>query len=701
MKRALRFLGVIAILSAQVSLAQLPPITTGYVSVELQSVATGLSSPVDLVSAKDGSDRLFIVEQPGRIKVLKNGAINPTPFLDLTAQTIWGGEEGLVGLAFHPGFSDPTSPGYRRLYTYGTERVNGTADFTVPMSGSPAHQCVLTEWQVSAGNPDVVDPSSKRVVLRVDHPQSNHNGGKLLFRATDGYLYFSIGDGGNGNDVGNGHTAGIGNAQDKTNLLGKIMRIDPLPPAENPTSADPISANAKYRVPASNPFVGGAGLDEIFAYGLRNPYRFCFDLPTDRLVAGDVGQNNIEEIDIIERGKNYGWNRKEGTFLFNPGNGSISADPNPDPAYTDPVLEYDHNNGVAVVGGFVHRGAALTALTGTYVFGDYVSAGDSARIFQGDLTAGSIKELAIGINPHPIGLRLQGFGIDDAGEMYVMLDSGDQNAGQISKIVPIPATPALLNLSTRARVEADDGGIAIAGFIVTGSVPKTLVLRALGPSLTVNGQPLPGRLTNPTLTLVDANGATLDVNDDWMAHPRKQELINFNLAPADPHEAAMVETLQPGAYTAMMRGVTGETGIGLIELYDPDTSESANAVNLSTRGRVQIGDNVMIAGMIIGGNTTQRVMIRAIGPSLTSHGVAGVLQDPTLELIDSSGATIASNDNWRSSQEAEITASGLAPTDDNESAIIRTLTPGNYTAIVRGAGSTSGVGLVEIYRLTP
>jgi hypothetical protein len=191
----------------------------------------------------------------------------------------------------------------------------GVADFAVPMSGSPANQCVVAEWQVSAGNADVVDPLSKRVVLRVNHPQSNHDGGKLVFRATDGYLYFSIGDGGNGNDVGDGHTAGTGNAQDKTNLLGKIMRIDPLPPAETPTSADPISANAKYRVPASNPFVGGAGLDEIFVYGLRNPYRFSFDLPTDRLVAGDVGQNNIEEVDIIERGKNYGWNWYEGELL--------------------------------------------------------------------------------------------------------------------------------------------------------------------------------------------------------------------------------------------------------------------------------------------------------------------------------------------------------------------------------------------------
>ncbi|MGZ4983275.1 MAG: hypothetical protein ACXV9Q_04190, partial [Chthoniobacterales bacterium] len=189
--------------------------------------------------------------------------------------------------------------------------------------------------------------------------------------------------------------------------------------------------------------------------------------------------------------------------------------------------------------------------------------------------------------------------------------------------------------------------------------------------------------------------------DDWMTHPRKQELIDFGLAPPDSLESAMVATLQPGAYTALLRGVDNGTGIGLIELYDPNSSESANAVNLSTRGRVQTDDNVMIAGMIIGGSTTQRVIIRAIGPSLTSHGVTGALQDPTLELLDSSGATIASNDNWKSSQQAEITASGLAPTDDAESAIIRTLSPGSYTAIVRGAGNTSGVGLVEVYRLTP
>jgi glucose/arabinose dehydrogenase len=683
--------------------AQLPSIPIGYVSVELQSVATGLSSPIDLVSAHDGSGRLFIVEQVGRIRVLNNGTLSATPFLDVIARTLSSGEQGLLGLAFHPGFANSASPGFRKLYTYSNERTSsGTPDFTVPMSGSPSSHVVVAEWQVSTANPNAVDTSTRREVLRFTHPASNHNAGKIAFRASDGFLYIASGDGGNANDVGDGHTPNIGNAQDTSNLLGKILRIDPLAPALTSGSPNPMSANGKYRVAADNPFVNAAGLDEIYAYGFRNPYRFSFDAVSNQLLVGDVGQGAIEEVDIVERGKNYGWNRKEGGFLFNPANGSVSPDTNPNPSLTNPILQYDHGDGISVIGGFISRGSAIPALAGKYVFGDYLLPSlSSGRLFYSDLASGAIQELIIGINPRKLGFVIKGFGTDDLGEIYAMLDSSSNTAGQISKLVAIPATPALLNLSTRARVENDDGGTAIAGFIVRGSVPKTLVLRARGPSLTVNGQPVPGRLTNPTLTLVDPAGTVLDSNDDWMTHPRRQELVAYGLQPPDNADAAFVTTLQPGAYTAMMRGVNGGTGVGLIELYDPNPSENANAVNLSTRGRVQTGDNVMIGGLIIGGNGNQRVIVRGIGPSLAAKGVAGALQNPTLELVNANGATIGSNDNWRSDQQAEISASGLAPSDDAEAAIIRTLAPGGYTAIVRGAGNTSGVGLVEVYRLSP
>ncbi len=677
----------------QTTFGQLPSIPTGNISIELQAVASGLSSPIDIVTANDGTGRLFIVEQAGRIRILQNGALNAIPFLDMRAQVLSGGEQGFLGLAFHPGFSNPASGGFRKFYTFATETPSVAADFTVPKSGAFANQVVIAEWQVSTANPNVADPATRRVLLRIDHPQANHNAGKIAFRPSDGYLYIAMGDGGSANDVGDGHTPIIGNAQDKTNLLGKILRIDPLQPLANPASADPISHNAQYRIASSNPFFGASGLEEIYAYGFRNPYRFSFDAPADQLVVGDVGQNSIEEVDIVEIGRNYGWNRKEGSFLFNSVTGTVSIDQDPDPFLANPVLEYDHDDGNSVIGGFIYRGTAVAALSGKYVFGDF-----SGRLFYGET---DIQEFRLGGNPRPLGLRVKGFGEDSQHELYLVADNASNTAGQILKIVSIPAAPALLNLSTRARIETDDKGFAIAGFILTGSAPKTVVIRAIGPSLAADGQPVPDRLSNPTLSLRDGSGAQLLTNDDWMTTSRRQELVDFGLAPADPLESALVATLQPGAYTAIMHGVGEATGIGLVELYDVTSDVPANAVNVSTRGRVQTGDNAMIGGLIVGGTQTQRVIFRAIGPSLAARGITGELQNPTLELLDSSGTRLAFNDDWRSDQAAEIIATGLAPENDAEAAIVRTLAPGNYTAIVRGADDASGVALVEVYRLNP
>ena len=341
--------------------------------MELQTIASGLTAPNDLTSVGDG--RLFVNQQDGLIRVVKNDALLATPFLDLSARLVSStGERGLLGLAFHPGYNDPSSPGFGKFYTYTSEPVTGAADFTVPKTSAFDHQSVVAEWQVSAGNPDLADPASRREVMRVDEPQANHNGGKLAFRPGEPYLYISLGDGGAGNDVGDGHNPAIGNGQDLTTVLGKILRIDPLDPSLTTGSADPLSANGSYRVPANNPFINsGTAVHEIYAYGLRNPFRFSFDAPTDRLIVGDVGQNNIEEVDFVEAGKNYGWNRKEGSFLFNPSNGTITPDPSPDPALTDPVLEYSHEDGSAIIGGFMERGSSVPALSGQYIFGDFIA----------------------------------------------------------------------------------------------------------------------------------------------------------------------------------------------------------------------------------------------------------------------------------------------------------------------------------------
>ena len=649
-----------------------------------------------------------MTEQTGTIRVVNNSALLTSPFLDLSTRlvTLAPGydERGLLGVAFHPGYNDPSSPGFRKFYTYTSEPVAGPADFTVPKTTAFDHQSVLAEWRASAVNPDVADPASRREVLRVDEPQSNHNGGKLAFRPGEPYLYVSLGDGGAANDVGDGHNSITGNGQDLTTVLGKILRIDPLDPSVTPTSSDPASANGKYRVPAGNPFSSnGTAVHEIYAYGLRNPFRFSFDGPSGRLIVGDVGQNNVEEVDFVEAGKNFGWNAREGTFLFDPNDGSVTPDPSPDPAFTSPVLEYSHTDGDAVIGGLVYHGGGVPALTGFYVFGDLAGSDDSGggdgRLFYSDFNNGLIQQLRIGNPEHDFSQFIKGFGVDESGEVYVLGDSNigpSGNSGAIYKIVPIAATPAILNLSTRLKVETGDN-VLIDGFIVIGSDNEEVVLRGIGPSLQVNGVPLPGSLPNPKLELRDGTGALVAANDNWMDSPRKDEIISLGIAPTNALESALLVELPPGNYTTILSDAAGGTGIGLVELYATNSSAPANPVNISTRGFVQTGDDVMIGGFIIGGTTTRHVIVRAIGPSLGGQNVANPLLDPTLELYDQDGVLLSSNNNWRDTQAAEIIATGIPPTDDLESAIVMTLAPGNYTAIVRGFGVTIGVALVEAY----
>jgi autotransporter-associated beta strand protein len=254
------------------------------------------------------------------------------------------------------------------------------------------------------------------------------------------------------------------------------------------------------------------------------------------------------------------------------------------------------------------------------------------------------------------------------------------------------AATGFLNISTRMQVGTGENAL-IGGFIVAGTVPKKVILRAIGPSLA----PLPGRLADPTLELRDAAGALILSNDNWM-DSQDQEIIDTGIPPSSTLEAAIVATLAPGSYTAVMRGAGNTTGIGVVEVYDLVLNVPARLANISSRGFVETGDNVMIGGFIAGNQATP-VIVRAIGPSLAPLGIANALADPTLELHDSSGATIAFNNDWRDNAETAIAATGIPPSDNKESAIVTTLAPGSYTAIVRGLNNTSGVGLVEVYHL--
>ncbi len=259
---------------------------------------------------------------------------------------------------------------------------------------------------------------------------------------------------------------------------------------------------------------------------------------------------------------------------------------------------------------------------------------------------------------------------------------------------PTPTPPhSLVNVSTRGSVQTGDA-VMIGGFIVQGTLAKTVVIRGLGPSL--EGAVAVDILSDPSLELFDQDGLLLEENDDWTEDEAAVQATG--LAPTHAKEAAILTTLSPGSYTVVLRGVDDLTGIGLIEIYDREP-QSSRVANISTRGQVETADQVMIGGFIVGGDAPTSVIARALGPSLIPHGVAGTLADPALELRDANGVKLQENDDWKTDQEELITGTGLAPADDLEAALVATLPPGNYTVIVEGVNDGLGVGLVEIYNL--
>jgi glucose/arabinose dehydrogenase len=413
--------------------------------VGLQTVASGLAAPVLLVRDPGQTARLYVVDQAGLLRVIENGQLRDKPLLDVTTLLVPlranYDERGFLGLAFHPGYGQADHAGHERFYTYTSEPVQGAADFTVelPADSTMNHQSVVREWRWD-GVGDTVDPASSRVVLRIDEPQSNHNAGHLEF-GPDGYLYLTLGDGGGANDNGAGHGT-QGNGQNINTILGKIIRIDPLNPALTPASPNPVSVNGAYRVPLDNPFVGVEGLDEIFAYGLRNPYRFSFDARSGALIVPDVGQNRVEEINFLHKGRNYGWRLKEGTFAFDPAGVNIGL-PLDDPRLTDPVVQYDHDDGLAVVAGYTYYGKEVPELWGQYVCGDFSRqfSAPQGRLFVADLFAGRIQELLVGPKGDPLGLFVKGFGQDHEGEVYLLASTAGGPAGTTGVVLKIVAAP--------------------------------------------------------------------------------------------------------------------------------------------------------------------------------------------------------------------------------------------------------------------
>ena len=249
----------------------------------------------------------------------------------------------------------------------------------------------------------------------------------------------------------------------------------------------------------------------------------------------------------------------------------------------------------------------------------------------------------------------------------------------------------LLNVSTRLGTAPGEDTL-IGGFIISGKDSKQVALRALGPSL-----PVTGKLGNPVVDLYNSLGKLVESNDDWNLN--RAAVLATGLAPSNEFEAASVVTLTPDAYTVLVRGAKDGSGVALVEVYDLTPDSDSSLANISTRGRVETDDSVMIGGFIISDDQPTKVLLRAIGPSLAQSGISGALEDPVLELHGSNGDLILENDNWRSTQQIAINATGLAPKDNRESAILATLQPGAYTAILRGEGNTTGVALVEVYNL--
>ncbi len=349
-------------------------------SVGLLPVVTGFQNPVYLTHAGDQSGRVFVVEQRGIVWIVENGVINPVPFLNINQQVLGNtSEKGFLGLAFHPNYA-------QNGYVFGHY-------------SNLAGDTVVARWTVST-DANLIDPATQKTVLQIPQPFVNHNGGQLSF-GPDGYLYLGLGDGGGGGDP-------LGHGQNASTPFGAILRID-------------INVSGTYAIPPSNPYVNGGGAPEVWATGLRNPWRFSFDRATGNLFVADVGQNEYEEISLIPAGVgglNLGWNVLEGNHCYA---GAGTCDPAP---YLAPIAEYDHSLGCSVTGGYVYRGVEFPSLFGTYLYSDYCTGTiwGLREVAPGDLQTITLAES---------GLFVSSFGEDEAGEVYVL----DYIGGAVYKIV--------------------------------------------------------------------------------------------------------------------------------------------------------------------------------------------------------------------------------------------------------------------------
>jgi glucose/arabinose dehydrogenase len=521
--------------------------------------------------------------------------------------------------------------------------------YTVPTA--PIHNRVSR----FTANGNVAAAGSETVILELDNLSgaTNHNGGAIHF-GPDGKLYVAVGE-----------NANSANSQSLGNRLGKLLRLnsDGTIPADNPTTFPGIAGS-----PSGNNRA-------IWAVGLRNPFTFGFQPGTGRLFINDVGEGTWEEINDGIAGSNYGWSICEGPCVP------------PNPTYRAPLYMYGHSGPCSAIVGAAFYNPPVNqfpaSYLGKYFFGDLCNGW--IRAF--DPVAGTASDFATGVS------TLVDLKVGPDGGLYYLAQG---NSGQVWRV--IATASQALNISSRSQVATGDN-VMIGGFIIGGSAQKRVIIRGLGPSLQQLNVPNP--LADPVLELFGSTGSILFANDNWR-DSQENEITNTGFAPQDNLESAIVTNLAPGAYTALVRGKNGATGVGLVEVYDLDSGNGAKLANISTRSFVQTDNNRLIGGFILGGNSgAAKVVVRAIGPSLTHSGIANALANPVLEVRDSNAALVRANDNWQDdpAQAAQIAASGLAPSDPLESAISISLFPGAYTAIVGGNNGGTGIGLVEIYNI--
>ena len=399
--------------------------------VALKTVVSGLVAPDGVVGAPDSSGRLFVLDQTGKVLIVKDGQVLPEPFLDVSSKLVTLSpdydERGLLGLAFDPDFARTG-----RVFVYYTAKLRSGA------APGQDHTDTISSFTVSAANPDQVEPGSEKVILQFEQPQANHNGGGLGF-GPDGDLYIGVGDGGNEGDVGAGHSPG-GNAQDPTKLNGKLLRID-------------VSGSAPYTIPADNPYARGGGRPEIYALGLRNPWRFSWEPGgAHRLLIDDVGWGRFEEVDVGVNGGNYGWPVREGDHCVDEKSplSDLATCATADQAgkpFIDPAFEYSHQAvGIAIVGGLIYHGSAIPALSGKYVFSDLSRDWTTATpIGRGSILAaqpgasGTWPWSPLSIQGDPRLGFVDGIGQDAAGELYLVTRDELGPTGQTGELVEIVA----------------------------------------------------------------------------------------------------------------------------------------------------------------------------------------------------------------------------------------------------------------------